>query len=516
MTLLFSEQASYSASSLSVNIEHIQNKMNRVAVWLVCLALVVCAMARRGGGGFKGGFSFGKGSSTGSKGTGTGTRGSKPKGSSTGGSHTQQANYPRQPQVPNQNPPPYPGTGGGHAGSFPGRGGTGSNPGQGGYPGQGRIPDQGSYPRAGSNPNSYPGRGGAFPYPQGGSYPGYPVRGASYPGSNPNPYGGAGGYPGAAQYPYWNPNNKIISPRYGGNYGQGGYGSYGAGGSPFAQSVHNMGMGPSLQSKGFGKQALMAAGVGAMAGMAVGYGLGSFPRPHFSFHNPQEEYYYNHYMSRRYGTRPDSNRDPSSPDIGPGDSGSSPTNIFQNLPPNSFKKYMDSCMDRTDLLRESQGRNKRAAEDSWPQEVEDSEKGLTEDDPNEPLDGKPVGEAESQGSDIITGNENTGEGNKTSNATDNPLPFAERLTGGTEPPTEPQEKMNEEEEDDATASILEIGYPALIEQLKARRCLELYVVYAEHHAEKQVRVGIDNSGGKHLMPLGLMVISLLMNSLLFY
>ncbi|MCI4381920.1 hypothetical protein PGIGA_G00257580 [Pangasianodon gigas] len=436
-------------------LQSIQKKMNRVAVVWVCLALVACAVARRGGGGFKGGFGWGKGSNTGSKGTSTGNRGGS----------------------------------------------------------------------AGSYPNSYPGRSGGYPYPQGGSYPGYPVRGASYPGSSPNQYGGAGGYAGAAQYPYWNPNNKIISPRYGGNYGYGGYGSYGAGGSPFAQSVHSMGMKPSIQSKGFGKQAILAAGVGAMAGMAVGYGLGSFPRPHFMFHSPQEEYYYNHYMYRRYGTRPsDSNTNPSSPGAEPGDTGSSSTNnvhkIFENPPPQSYDKYMDSCMKRTDLLREDQGRNKRAVEDSWPQEAGDIEKVLTEKDPNERLGEKPVGEAESQGSDLITRHENSGEGNKTSNATDSPLPFAAKLTGATEPPTEPQEKKTDEmnEEDDDTVSILEIGYPALIEQLKARRCVELYMVYAEQHAETQAQVHIDDNGGEQLMPLshGLMLICLLMSSLLFY
>ena len=63
-----------------------------------------------------------------------------------------------------------------------------------------------------------------------------------------------------------------------------------------------MGYNPSVRSQGFGRQAMMAAGAGAVAGMALGYGLGSFPRPHFNFHSPQEEYYYNNYMYRRYGS----------------------------------------------------------------------------------------------------------------------------------------------------------------------------------------------------------------------
>lgn len=278
-------------------------------------------------------------------------------------------------------------------------------------------------------------------------------------------------------------------------------------------------MRPSLQSKGFGKQAMLAAGVGAMAGMAVGYGLGRFPRPHFSFHSPQEEYYYNHYMYQRYGTRPsDRNTNPSSPDAGPGDSESRSTNnvpIFQNIPPQTYDKYMDNCMKRTDLLQEERGRNKRAAEDLLPQEAEDNKKLLSEDDPYE----KPVGDAESQGSDLITRNEYAGEGNNTSNATDNPLPYAAKLTGATDPPLDPLEKTDEiNEEDDDTVSILEIGYPALIEQLKARRCVELYMVYAEQHAEKQVQGRNEDNGAEQLAPLshGLVLISLLMSSLFFY
>ncbi|KAL7858066.1 hypothetical protein AOLI_G00181680 [Acnodon oligacanthus] len=352
----------------------------------------------------------------------------------------------------------------------------------------------------GKTRRSYPGRGGN-PYPQGGSYPGYPVRGASYPGSSPNQYGGvagAGRYPGEDRYPYWNPNNKIISPRYGGNFGHGGYGYAGAGGSPFAQSVHNMGMRPSIQSKGFGRQAVMAAGVGAVAGMALGYGLGSFPRPHFAFHSPQEEYYYNHYMYRRYGTRPsDSNTNPGSPGGGAGDSGSSSTgsevsnayNIFQNPPPQSYDTYMDRCMNRTDLLRGQQaGRSKRAVEDTQPLRASDSVQGG---DPNITQGEKPAGAAgfsEAQVSDSSAQSESPGIESKSANSTDSPLPVAAKLTGATEPPPQPRE----DREEDDTVSIMEIGYPALIEQLKARRCIELYMAYAEHHAQKQIQ---DRSSG---------------------
>ncbi|KAK7120403.1 hypothetical protein R3I94_020412 [Phoxinus phoxinus] len=41
------------------------------------------------------------------------------------------------------------------------------------------------------------------------------------------------------------------------------------------------------------------------------------------------------------------------------------------------------------------------------------------------------------------------------------------------------------DEDDHTVSIVQIGYPALIEQMKAQKCVELYLVYSESFQEKQ-------------------------------
>uniref|UniRef100_A0A671P0Z6 Glutenin, high molecular weight subunit PW212-like n=1 Tax=Sinocyclocheilus anshuiensis TaxID=1608454 RepID=A0A671P0Z6_9TELE len=481
--------------------------MGRLTVLLLCLALTVSVLARRGSGG-KGGFSWGKsggssnkgGSSTGSRGSSSSSSSSSSnKGTKSRGTHSSPGDYPRQPQVPNQNPPPYPGRGG--------------NPAQGGYPAQG------------SYPNRYPGQAGGYgnPYPAGGSYPGYPVRG----GSSPNQFGGgfagagagagAGGYPGAAQYPYWNPNNKIMSPSYGGNYGSYGYG----GRSPFAQSVQSMGMAPSIQSKGFGKQAILAAGAGAVAGMALGYGLGSFPRPRFNFHNPQEEYYYNNYMYKRYGQPPPDgnvnvNGNTNSQGRSPGDAGSTsagqgnvnPHDIFQNPPPQSYDSFMDKCMKRTDLLREKpEGRSRRSTD-------------LVE------------AQAAEVGDDPTGAQENTTSNNST----------AERDISGTnsfvtssppETPSQPQKQTQErkaeaeDDDDDDTVSIMEIGYPVLIEQLKARRCVELYMAYAEQHAEKQVqdRSNIDdrtsNSSGdipgpfSHgVMLLFTSILSLIFSSLL--
>ncbi|XP_053717879.1 prion protein b [Synchiropus splendidus] len=319
------------------------------------------------------------------------------------GGNTNPGGYPRQPagNPGGYNPNQYPGRT--QPGGYPNQNPAGGVPAPGGYPNQ--YPGRASYPAGGGNPaggypagggyspgGSYPGRGGVNPggfpnqYPAGG---GYPVRGGNtgpgwgspggYPGGYPaaNPGGYPGGYPGrgAGGQFNWNPNNQILSPRFGG--GGYGYGGYGRGGSPFAQSVQNMGYKP--KSTGFAKKALMAAGVGAVAGMAVGYGIGRFPRPHFSFRNPEEEYYYNNYMYRRYGSRSTDEKD------------FGRDYVYQPPPrAESYDKFMDRCMLRTDLLKDQ-----------------------------------------------------------------------------------------DEQKDDDTVSIEEIGYPALIEQLKARKCVEEYMKYSE-------------------------------------
>uniref|UniRef100_A0A1A7WM82 Prion protein b n=1 Tax=Iconisemion striatum TaxID=60296 RepID=A0A1A7WM82_9TELE len=323
-------------------------------------------------------------------------------------------NYPNQNpgrgNYPNQNPPAggYP-AGGGYPNQNPARGGYPNQNPAGGYPNQypaggsypnqypagGSYPNQypgrnypnqypGGYPPAGGNPNQYPARGGGYPYQN----PGYPVRtgntGAGWgaPGANP------GGYPGGGigGYPNWNPNNKILSPRFGG--GGYGYGGNGMGGSPFSHSVQSMGYQP--KSTGFAKKAMLAAGVGAVAGMAVGYGLGRFPRPHFNFRSPEEEYYYNNYMYRRYGTKSTDEKDYG--------------RDYEYKPPpraESYEDFMKRCMNSTE-----------ASSSSTP-------------------------------------------------------------------------KSGAEEDDDDTVSIEEIGYPALIDQVKSRRCVEKYMAYSEQFLQER-------------------------------
>ncbi|XP_058492488.1 RNA-binding protein FUS-like [Solea solea] len=256
--------------------------------------------------------------------------------------------------------------------------------------------------------------------PQGGRPGQYPVQGSPIGRGHRN----QGGYPGG--YVNQNPNNKILSPRYGGSFGYGGYGGGGGGGSPFSHSVQAMGVHPQDKSRGFGRSGVMAVAGGAMAGMALGYGLARFPRPHFNFHSPEEEYYYNHYMYRRYGVRSTDTNDYS-------------RDYKYSQPTETYDDFMDSCMKRTDLLP---GENPK---------------------PN------------SATTTVITtdpGSNSTAAGDHLTSAPTSPNPLQES-------------EARPDEDDDDTVSIEEIGYPALIEQMKARKCLEIYMVYSEKYLMRQ-------------------------------
>lgn len=354
---------------------------------------------------------------------------------------------------PKQNPGvgTYPGGGsypsaGGSTNQHPGRGS--SNPG--GYPKQ--NPGAGTYPAEG-NPNQYPGRGdvnhGGYPNQNPGAggfsnqYPGrsgyspvgypaagsYPVRTAGQPGGYPGGHPSVGG-----GYPNWNPNNKILSPRYGGSFGGGGFGM---GGSPFSQTVKGMGYGPSAQSKGFAKKAMLAAGVGAMAGMAVGYGIGKFPRPNFQFRSPQEEHHYNNYMYKRQSTH------------SKGGNNKGGSRYTSKLPPEaqSYDQFMNTCIRQSDLLKKEQNMEDSAVRNNIQRD--------------EPL------------IDYLGMNEDY-------------LEKVEPKNNTISPTTDyPKDAGIHKDEDDDTVSIIQIGYPALIEQMKARKCVELYLVYFESFQEKQ-------------------------------
>ncbi|KAK2837835.1 hypothetical protein Q5P01_015047 [Channa striata] len=290
-----------------------------------------------------------------------------------------------------------------------------------------------------------PARPGSYPQqPGGGGFSNqYPVQGS--------PHSAYGGYPGG--YMNHNPNNRILSPHYGGSFGYGGYGA--GGGSPFSHSVQGMGIYPSDRSRGFGDSAAAAAG-GAMTGMALGYGLGRFPRPHFSFRSPKEEYYYNHYMYRKYGVKSTDSNDYS-------------RDYKYTPPPVTYDRYMDSCLERTDLL---------PAERQKPN--------------NKPADVATATVVQTDGPE-----------------TENPRP-------GNQPEADPvppaSQTVSEAGEDD-TVSVVEIGYPALIEQLKARECLELYMDYSEKYLKKEAggAQGLE-MGFRGLLAVVTSVLLMLLNS----
>ncbi|XP_072289934.1 uncharacterized protein [Eucyclogobius newberryi] len=372
----------------------------------------------------------------------------------------------------------YPAQGGGHpaqGGGYPAQGG--GHPAQGGgYPAQG-----GSYPAQGGG---YPAQGGRYPA-QGGGYPaqggGYPAQGGGYPGRGYGTQGGyggqggygsygtgghGGGYPGG--YINQNPNNHILSPHYGGSFG---YSGYAAGGSPFARSAQAIGYVPSEKSKGFGRKAVMAAAGGAVAGMALGYGLGRFPRPHFNFHSPEEEYYYNYYMYKRYGLK------------------SSDANDFSRdysykAPPDSYETFMNTCMKRKDLLPIP--KKSRPTTTKTPS-ITTSTLTTSSVPPSHPSN------------TMRTANHSR----STAPTTSGPPKLSEATNGTSGAPAAMGVRKTAEDEDDDTVSVVEIGYPALIEQLKVRRCLELYIVYSEKYLRKNTtpspRGGGQQETGSHWM-----------------
>ncbi|XP_078809344.1 uncharacterized protein prnpb isoform X3 [Oryzias latipes] len=377
-----------------------------------------------------------------------------------------QGGYPQQPggypQQPGGGYPQYPG----RAGGYPQQpGGYPQQPG--GYPQQpGGYPQQpgGGYPQYPGRPGGYPQQPGGYPQQPGGGYPQYPSRPGGYPnqpGYPQYPGNSAGGYP-APGYPYGghyihsNPNNRILSPHYGGSFGYGAH--QGGGGSPFSNSLQSMGIGPSDKSRGFGRSAVMAAAGGAVAGMALGYGLGQFPRPHFHFHSPQEEYYYNHYMYRKYGMK------------------SAEANDYSKRyrdsppPPDTFDKFMSSCMKRTDLLHQENPK-------SYHKGVATATKTTTV-----------AVNTPTSVPTPITGNNSNPTVNSTvaakpSSASPTVLPTANRSKVSPAPEA-PQVLQSDDDDEDDTVSIVEIGYPALIKQMKIKRCTELYIVYTEKYQKK--------------------------------
>lgn len=280
------------------------------------------------------------------------------------------------------------------------------------------------------------GEGGGGSYGQGFSY------GGGYGGHHG--YGGYGGYGRySGGYINYNPNNKILSPRYSGSFGYGGHG--GRGGSYFSHSVARSGMRPNTNSLGYGRSAVAAAAGGAMVGMAVGYGLGRFPRSHLRFRNPDEEHHYNRYMYNKYGINSTDTNDYS-------------RDYVYNKPPDDYNTYMDSCMkNSTSTITTT----------------------IT------------IGTAAS-GTNTTS---NTTQTNNT--AAENTLTSAPSASPSTHVPAASQPPSSKE--DDDTVSITEIGYPSLIEQVKIRRCVELYVDDSDKNLERRTGGGPGLEVGLHRM-----------------
>ncbi|XP_041854676.1 prion protein b [Melanotaenia boesemani] len=321
---------------------------------------------------------------------------------------------------------------------------------------------------------------GGYPRQPAGGYPQNPGRPGGYlnQGGYGGSYGSYGNYPGS--YINYNPNNRILSPHYGGSFGYGGHG--GGGGSPFSHSVQAMGYVPSDKSRGFGRTAVMAAAGGAMAGMALGYGLGRFPHPNFHFHSPQEEYFYNYYMYRKYGVKSTDSKDYS-------------RDYKYSQSPETFDSYMASCMKRADLLPDSNRKSEnRPAVTTSKTSTTTTVKAMT------------------------TSAQVTGSGSNTNNNT-----VAVNLSSTTPSTSHPMNKSEvnpapptaspilQKDDDDDTVSIVEIGYPELIRQIKVKRCTELYIVYSEKYLKKKT----STSSGVHGLEMSMRgLLTVLISSML--
>ena len=241
--------------------------------------------------------------------------------------------------------------------------------------------------------------------------------------------------------------------------------------SPFSRSVSSRGVFPSDKSKGYAPSAAQAAASGGVVGMALGYSMGHVTRPHFQFRSPQEEYYYNRYTHKKQTVSESSKTESTKT----GSTKTESTKTISNSrdggrPPQTYENYMDSCMKRTDLL--SEPKNKTAATNTTTNTTTNAT--ISAPDP---------------------GN-NTAADN--SSAPSTPRPTNQIETG--------------DDEGNDTVSIVEIGYPALIEQMKVRRCLELYMTFSEKYSSAVGGVQGLEMGPQGLLAVVTSTILMLLNS----
>lgn len=305
----------------------------------------------------------------------------------------------------------------------------------------------------------HPGYGGHGYYGRGGYKPGDEAYRGSYGGGYAD-YGG--------RYINQNPNNQILSPQYVNSFGDGGHG--GRRGSPFYHRVKDLGISPSHKSQGFGHTAARAASGGAVAKMAVDYGLGRFPPPHFQFQSPEEEYYYNHYMYRTYGVRSTDANDYS-------------RDYFYSKPLENYERHMNSCMKNIELLPE-----------------ENQQKS------NKPALYTPSSPVLAPNND--TDNNTAADNSSTSTTPNHPNQPEAKLPS----PTAQIPSETTADRDSDTVSIVEIGYPALIKLIKLRKCLERYMVYSEKYLEMRGGAQRLETGSQMVLVVVTNTLLMLMNS----
>lgn len=350
---------------------------------------------------------------------------------------------------------------------------------EGGYPKQHGSPDQGGNTPGGGGygHGGYDGHGGYGHGGYGGGYGGYGHRGyggyghggykpadGAYGGSDVGDFGSYGGG-------YIN-QNKILSPHYGNSFGYGGRG--GRGGSPFYQKVKAVGISPSDKSKGFGRTAARAASGGAVAKMAVDYGLGRFPRPHFQFQSPEEEYYYNHYMYTTYGVKSTDANDYS-------------RDYSYSQPLENYERHMNICMKTLELL---------------PEKKHQKSNKLT---------------LNTTSSSLLVPNNVTGNSTAADNSSSYTTPNHPSQTEA-KPPSPTSQIPSEAaataalDSDDDTVSIMETGYPALIKILKVRKCLKSYIVNSEKYLKVIGRAQRLEIGCQTVLAVVTSTILMIMNS----
>ncbi|XP_034768299.2 uncharacterized protein LOC117966415 [Acipenser ruthenus] len=262
---------------------------------------------------------------------------------------------------------------------------------------------------------------------------------------------------------------KIYGPGYN-SHNQGRAPWNGGGDSYFSQSVAGQGSKPSHKSKGFGKKADLATGLGLAAGMDSFPGVYRGPRLEIDFNSEEEERYYNYYMWKRYVATP----------FG-GDSGTLMHYYFRQ-PAQTYEMFRDRCLKRNDLLP---GKETDRAVQSPASTDEDGPRSnintTATDNSKNTMDILPsrnnsaVDATSNPPVSVSPGNINVTETeakNSTGNATVN------NTTSEAASATRPAQ---EDKDDDDVDGVMDVGSLEMIEQMKLYRCIELYVDYTHQY-----------------------------------